>query len=83
MDKQVNLGTIILVAVIFAMGYGFAAYSMHKMAPAVAAQIGGNQALVVQVQEVLNESLGAFEPRLAAVETRLDSLERRGSSPDE
>ena len=66
----------VLIVVLVLLGKGFAWYETKNLIPATVAQIGSNQQLVTQV----NEAFGTFEPRVAAIETRLDALERRGKS---
>jgi len=78
MDKpvQMTVGTILMVVLLFVAACGMAIGIMKLMVPATVAQIGANQQLVTQV----NEAFTRFEPRVTAIETRLDALERRGKS---
>ena len=68
--------TVILIAVILALSYGFAAWQTKVNVPIIAAEVSGNKVLLGQLNEAFQNQNKALQDKFTKIETRLDTLER-------
>jgi len=77
LERQLNGWMVLLIVLVFALGYGFAALNTRLLIPAATAQIASNQGLVAQLNQALKQYEEADAKWKASVETRLGVLENK------
>ena len=78
---EFNKWTALVVAVVLAFGYGFALMNMKLFAPALAAQLAGNQTLLQAINRDFQNYDKALGTRFQQDEARIANLEARLGTP--
>ena len=76
MNVQVNGWVLLALVVVLTLSYAFSFVNMKIMVPAVSAQIGANQQLINQVNQVLQQTNEKNDARISKIETRIETIEK-------
>ena len=76
MNVQVNGWVVLGFLIMMILAFGFSWVMMNMMAPAMAAQVGGNQKLIQEINKVFAEQNKALDSKFTTYDAKIETIQK-------